>query len=136
MESNKNPSVKHALAIDRWQSNPDICRMNKDVRLIDRSGLFIISYQLEGLCNGLRLTVPHGLKPGKETIQIIEKLLADFAAILKGTLLDNLPKISESSNPVDILVFAETLRTSVLAFLSPEEVTERRKIGFNVEPNE
>ena len=105
--------------------------MNKQDKMIERGGLFIISYQLEGLCTGLRLTVPHGLAPGKDSVAILNKLLADFASISTGKLLKDLPKITESSSPVDILVMAETLRTSVLAFLSPEEISEHRKtIGF------
>jgi len=107
--------------------------MNKLDKPIERGGLFIISYQLEGLCNGLRLTVPHGLSPGKESVAILKKLAADFSEMAKGRVLRDLPIISESPSPVDILVMAETLRTSVLAFLSPEEVAEHRKIGFQTD---
>jgi len=107
--------------------------MKKTGELIERGALFIISYQLEGLCMGLRSTVPHGLSPGKESVAILKKLTADFASISTGRVLKDLPTISESSSPVDILVMAETLRTSVLAFLSPEEVAEHRKIGFQME---
>ena len=107
--------------------------MNKLDKPIERGALFIISYQLEGLCNGLRLTVPQGLSPGKETVAILKKLTADFASISTGRILKDMPTVSESSSPVDILIMAETLRTSVLAFLTPEEVAEHRKIGFNVE---
>lgn len=110
--------------------------MNKLDKPIERGGLFIMSYQLEGLCNGLRLTVPNGLSPGKETVAILKKLQADFASISTGRILKDLPTVSETSSPVDILVLAETLRTSVMAFLSPEEVAEHRKIGFHTEPND
>jgi hypothetical protein len=108
--------------------------MDTRERTIDRSGLFIISFQLEGVCTGLRATVPHGLAPGNDTVTILRKLLADFASISTGKMLKDLPDISETSNPVDILVFAETLRTSVLAFLTPDEISERRSIGFRREP--
>jgi len=107
--------------------------MDKRDKTIDRSGLFIISFQIEGVCTGLRLTVPHGLAPGKGTITILRKLVADFASISTGKMLKDLPEISESSSPVDILVFAETLRTSILAFLSPDEILERKTIGFQRE---
>ncbi|MDR3457552.1 MAG: hypothetical protein P4N60_08910 [Verrucomicrobiae bacterium] len=109
---------------------------NKSEKIIERGSLFIVSYQLEGLCMGLRLTVPHGLSPGKESVAILKKLKADFASICTGRVLTDLPTISESSSPVDILVMAETLRTSVLAFLSPEEVAEHRKLGFHTDPND
>ena len=111
--------------------------MNKQEKLIERGGLFIISNQLEGLCMGLRLTVPQGLSPGKDTVAILNKLFADFASISTGKHLKDLPKILETSNPVDILVMAETLRMSVLAFLSPEEISEHRKtIGFQQTPQD
>jgi hypothetical protein len=99
-------------------------------RQIERSNLFILSYQLEGLCMGLRQTVPQGLKPDKNTIAILNNLFDHFVSISTGKFLKRLPKVSESSNPVDILVMAETLRTSALAFLSPEEISERKRIGF------
>jgi hypothetical protein len=107
--------------------------MSKLDKPIERGGLFIISYQFEGLCNGLRLTVPHGLSPGKETVAILKKLVVDFSEMAKGRVVKDLPTISESANPVGILVMAETLRTSVLAFLSPEEVAEHRRIGFQAD---
>lgn len=109
--------------------------MNNQEKIIERGALFIISYQLEGLCTGLRMTVPQGLAPGKDTITIINKMLADFASISTGKVLKDLPTISETSSPVDILVMAETLRTSVLAFLTPDEIAEHRHtIGFHAQP--
>src|SRR5205823_11516572 len=100
--------------------------MSKPATMIDRTGLFIISYQLEGLCTALRLTVPHGLAPGPDTLAILKKLVADFASISTGRCLQDLPTISQSSSPVDVLAMAETMRTTVLAFLSPEEISEHR----------
>ena len=98
---------------------------------IGRTGLFIISYQLEGLCTALRLTVPQGLSSGPGAVAILKKLVADFTSISTGQSLKDLPPISDSMNPVDLLAMAETMRTTVLAFLSPEEISEhRRAIGF------
>jgi len=111
--------------------------MSKPAKLIDRTGLFIISYQLEGLCTALRLIVPQGLAPGADTLAILKKLVADFASISTGPCLTGLPTVTASSNRVDVLAMAETLRTTVLAFLSPEEIAEhRRAIGFQQEPHE
>ena len=133
---------------DRWSPQPtragssldwpndkvQFWSVNKQEKVVERGGLSIISFQLEGLCNGLRQTVPRGLAPGKDTVAIIKKLLADFASISTGKLLKDLPTLSETSNPVDILVMAETLRTSVLVFLTPEEIAEHRgTIGFHAE---
>jgi len=111
--------------------------MSKPAKLIDRTGVFIISFQLEGLCTALRLTVPQGLLPGTGTLAILKKLVADFESISSGQCLKNLPTISESSSPMDVLAMAETLRMTVLAFLSPEEISEhRRAIGFQPVPHE
>jgi hypothetical protein len=56
------------------------------------------------------------------------------AASINGFRSGDLPTISEESSPVDVLVMAETLWTSVLAFLTPEEIAEHRKtIGFHTE---
>jgi hypothetical protein len=100
-------------------------------KVIDRSHLFIMSYQLEGICAGLRLTVPNGLSPGQVTVEMLKKVSTEFAAICRGRTVEDLPQISEASNPVDVLVMAETLRATLLAFLSPEELAEHRNIGFH-----
>lgn len=108
--------------------------MSKPGIQIDRTGVFIISYQLAGLCHALRLTVPNGLKPGNDTLAILTKLIADFNSISSGSCLRDMPTISESSSPVDILSLAETMRMTVLAFLSPEEIREhQRAVGFRAE---
>jgi hypothetical protein len=49
--------------------------------LILRSGLFIISFQLEGLCTALRYAVPVGLDPGQGTVALLRKLFEDYANI-------------------------------------------------------
>jgi len=44
-----------------------------------------------------------------------------------------LPKIDEKSPPSDILTFAEILRATAASFLSPDEITEKRRaIGFQL----
>ena len=72
------------------------------------------------------------MAPGPATFQTLQELHAAFAAIHSGSSLDVLPSIDFNSPPADILEFAEILRTTVGAFLSPDEVTEKRSaIGFN-----
>lgn len=103
-----------------------------DERLINRTGIFIISFQLEGLCTALRATVPHGLEPGPGTLQILKKLRDDWASISTGKALENLPEIDESLSPVDVLAMAETLRFTALSFMTPEEVKEQNRVlGFH-----
>ena len=105
--------------------------MNEKVTKIDRSNLLIIAFQLDGLCAALRQSVSCGLPPGPGTFESVQKLHAAFAAIHSGPSLDVLPKIESSSSPSDILTFAEILRATCGAFLSPDEVTEKhRAIGF------
>jgi hypothetical protein len=98
---------------------------------IDRSNLLIISFQLDGLCNAVRQSVACGLALGPGTIKTLLSLHTAFAAIHSGPSLEVLPKIDEKSAPSDILTFAEILRATTAAFLSPDEITEKRQaIGF------
>ena len=71
------------------------------------------------------------MAPGPATLKTLQDLHAAFAAIHSGPSLDVLPAIDFNSPPADVLAFAEILRTTVGAFLSPDEVTEKRRaIGF------
>jgi hypothetical protein len=104
-------------------------------KTIDRSAFSIISFQLEGFCQALRATIPHGLEPGAGTIQILKKLRDDWAAITTGKALDDLPEVDDNLSPVDVLAMAETLRATVLSFMNPEEfVQQQRAFGFTQEP--
>lgn len=106
--------------------------MSQQVTRIDRSNLFIIAFQLDGICAALRHALSCGLAPGPATVKSLQQLHAAFAAIHSGPSLDVLPSIDFNSPPSDILAFAEVLRTTVGAFLSPDEVAERQRvIGFN-----
>lgn len=108
---------------------------DSDYQHIDRSGLFVLSSQLEGLCAALRHTVPNGLQPGHGTAALLKKLYDDFDEIHTGAALDRFPAIDEALAPVDLLAIAETLRSTVMAFLTPEEREERKEVfGFTVPP--
>ena len=103
---------------------------------IKRSALLVMAFELEGLCNSLRITVPNGLAPSRTTIAIMNKLLEEFSEKADGVLLDNLPPLDEKTSPVDVLIVAEILRSTLTAFLSPEELHEReRTFGFAARPN-
>jgi hypothetical protein len=102
---------------------------------INRSGLFILSFQLEGLCAALRHTVPHGLPPSRATIALLRKLYDDFDDLHTGRAIERFPTIDDALSPVDVLAIAETLRSTVVAFLTPEEREERhREFGFVARP--
>ena len=106
--------------------------MNKEATRIDRSNLLIIAFQLDGLCSALRQSVVRGVPVGPGTFETIQKLHAAFSSIHSGPSLDVLPKIEATSPASDVLTFAEILRATCGAFLSPDEVTARqRAIGFH-----
>jgi hypothetical protein len=102
---------------------------------INRSGLFILSFQLEGLCAALRHTVPHGLPPGRATVALLRKLYDDLDALHTGRAIERFPSIDDALSPVDVLSIAEMLRSTVVAFLTPEEREERHlEFGFVTRP--
>ena len=96
-----------------------------------RTGLFILSFQLEGLCTTLRQVIPSGLPLGPETIAMAQRLKVTFDSIASGPSVEGLPDIDETTAPVDVLMLIEVLRSTLLAFLSHEEIEERRSVfGF------
>ena len=102
-----------------------------------RSGLFILSFQLEGLCTALRSSIPYGIRPGPETIAMLKRLKAAFERVTSGEPVENLPDLSPNSEPSDVLMLAEVLRASLLAFLSPEEAEQRSGVlGFRASTSE
>ena len=97
-----------------------------------RSGLFVLSFQIEGICTALRHAVPYGLPVGPLTIAMLRRFKGTFDSIAKGRPVEDLPDVDENTSPVDVLSVAEVLRATLMAFLSPEEVEERRvAIGFH-----
>ena len=101
-------------------------------RLILRGALFIISFQLDGLCTALRYVVPAGLQPGAGTIALLRKLHDDYASISSKRPLAGFPAVDDDLSPVDVLAVAETLRSTVLAFLTPDELEDRKQVlGFS-----
>jgi len=52
-------------------------------------------------------------------------------------VLDELPKLDENTSPVDLLIIAEMLRSTLMAFLTPDERDTRdRTFGFASIPRE
>jgi hypothetical protein len=101
------------------------------LRLIHRTALFIVSFQLDGLCTALRYAVPYGLQPSSGTVALLRKLFEDYSNIASKHQLAGFPPIDETLGAVDTLVVAETLRSTVLAFLTPDELEDRKHaLGF------
>jgi len=62
---------------------------------------------------------------------MVRRLKSAFDGITSGPPVEGLPDIDENSDPVDVLMLVEVLRATLLAFLSPEEIDERRTaLGF------
>ncbi len=102
-----------------------------DDKQINRSSLLVMTFELEGLCNGLRCTVPNGLAPSATTITIMNRLLDEFSRKAEGCALDELPTLDENTAPVDLLIVAEMLRSTLMSFLTPDERDARdRTFGF------
>jgi len=98
---------------------------------INRSSLLVMAFELEGLCTGLRCTVPNGLTPSVRTIAIMNRLLREFSEKVEGCALDELPELTEDASPVDLLIIAEMLRSALMSFLTPDERDARdRTFGF------
>ena len=102
-----------------------------DDNQINRSSLLVMTFELEGLCTGLRCTVPNGLTPSHRTVAIMNRLLEEFSRKAEGCVLDELPKLDEETSPVDLLIIAEMLRSTLMSFLTPDERDARdRTFGF------
>ncbi len=102
-----------------------------DETQINRSALLVMTFELEGLCNGLRYTVPNGLAPSSTTVSIMNRLLTEFSKKAEGCVLDELPLLDENTSAVDLFIVAEMLRSTLMAFLTPDERDARdRTFGF------
>lgn len=98
-------------------------------KIITRGGIWIISFQLEGLCAGLRALVPGGIDPGPASYRILRKLRDEWKSLSTGKAMEDLPDIDEKLSPAELLVLAETIRATVLSFMTPEELHERKSYG-------
>lgn len=106
--------------------------MSKVAPSIDRSGRSILSFQLQSLCNALRVAVQSGRPAGSFSVRLIRKLQADLLVIASGRCVEELPEIDETATAADLLAIAEVMNGTLDAFLSPEEGEEKRRFfGFD-----
>jgi hypothetical protein len=103
-----------------------------DEKLISRRGLFIVSFQAEGVCLALRLVLQTGAPVSAPTRVIVAKLRSDFQSLIaNGRVAEGLPEVSEDMGTAELLTLAEIIRMSVLCFLTPDETEERKRtMGF------
>ena len=110
--------------------------MNEE-QLIQRRGIFIISVQLDGLCQSFRLLAQVNAPVSTEMIVITRKLYFDFRSILvSGKTIEGLPEPNNEMSIHGLLTLAEVLRASTMSFLSSDEAEEiSRSIGFKTSNN-
>lgn len=105
--------------------------MDRKESPIKRSALFVLTAQLEGFCNGLRQISSLNLQPEKLSIDLFKNIFQNFKKISSGNAIDNFPEIKELESWANLLIYAETLRSTMMAFLTPEETEEHNKsFGF------
>src|SRR5438309_2021626 len=96
-----------------------------------RSHKAVLSWQLAGIVNGLRLTVPSGLSPGEATITLLTRVREQMEAVgekglgLSGIAIDNIPHLDANSSPVEVLIVAEALHGLIQCLLEPDEREEQ-----------
>jgi hypothetical protein len=72
--------------------------------------------------------VIQGQDPGKSARDVLRKLRDGWIKGASGSTVELIPDVTDESSPADVLVAAEILRVSMIAFLTPEEAEEQR--GF------
>lgn len=100
-------------------------------KVTTRSHEFILSFQLDGVCEAMRLMISRGLDPGSVTRRVLKALRDDFVQRCSGKAIDLIPEITDNTAPDDLYVIAELLRATNLSFLSQEEREERGPLGFS-----
>lgn len=98
-----------------------------------RSNNFVASFQIEAICHALRPLVLGGIEPGPVARKTLRILRDGFVGGGSGTTVELIPEVTDELSPADLLVTAEILRVSMIAFLTPEEAEEQRgHFGFRV----
>ena len=102
-----------------------------------RSHKAVLSWQLAGIVNGLRLTAPYNLPPSKATIALLARVREQIEAKgekglgLSGVAIDNIPHLDDQSSPVEVLIIAEALNSLIQCLLEPDEREEQQRfMGF------
>jgi hypothetical protein len=114
-----------------------VSNVSEPGKIESRSHKATVSWQLIGILNGLRLTAPYNLPPGKATIALLERVRAQIEATgedgigLSGVAIDNIPHLDDHSSPVEVLVIAEALNGLIQCLLEPDEREEQQRfMGF------
>lgn len=99
-----------------------------------RGGTFMTAFQLEGIIAAIRHSLACGQTPSAPTIQLLNRIRSDFQSAADGDPVERIPEIDESFSAADILIVAEMFHRTVMAFLTPEEAEDQKRIGFHANP--
>jgi hypothetical protein len=104
---------------------------------VARSHRAVLSWQLAGIVDALRSTIPYGMVPGKATIALLAALRKQMEAPgdqglgIVGVGIDNIPHLDDQSSPADVMVVAEALYGLIQCLLAPDEREEQQNFfGF------
>ena len=97
-----------------------------------RSDAFLASFQMQALCNSLKSLIAVGTDPGPEARALLKALREEFVNRCSGCAIDRIPKVDDDTSGPALLVIAEVLFFTNLAFLTPEEAEEQRRFGFHL----
>jgi hypothetical protein len=117
---------------DFWtqpQSSQEVVLEKKPTQ--SRSDEFLASFQMQAMCSSLRSLVAVGADPGPEARAFLKSLRDAFVSRCSGRAIDRIPEVEDDTSGPALLVIAEILFFTNLAFLTPEEVEEQRRIGFH-----
>jgi hypothetical protein len=101
-----------------------------------RSNEFLASFQMQALCNALKSLIAVGADPGPEARALLKALREEFVGRCSGRAIDRIPKVDDDTSGPALLVIAELLYFTNLAFLTREEAEEQRRFGFRTNSNE
>ncbi len=94
-----------------------------------RSIEFIAYFQLEAICHHLRNLVLSHIEPGPETRKVVKSLRDEFVNRTSGKPSERIPDVTADMSPADLLTVAEVVLATNVAFLTPKELEERKRIG-------
>jgi hypothetical protein len=103
------------------------------VRRESRSSIFILYIQLVELEAAAVTIVENQLEIGQITCAIVKKLEIDLRKCVSGSAVENWPPefdTTKPDSPSDLLARVALMKGTMSAFLSPEEIQEKKAMGF------
>jgi hypothetical protein len=102
---------------------------------INRSEIAILSYQLDGFCRGLIASADAKLRVEATSLSLLKKLFSDAKKLLgDGLCISGWPDLGKTADAGDLIVYCETLRATIAAYIAPGELDQQRK-AIGVRPD-